>query len=130
VQFRTRQVLQDWIRQFGLVMMVYIAAIATCAWASTVEVAGPVRTVLILTPILPGLALIGLTVRAYRLCDRIIQLRMLQAAALAAIVVAVFAMVYFFLELLGLPRLSTAWISNIVWAVFVAQMIRLIATGK
>jgi hypothetical protein len=55
---------------------------------------------------------------------------MLQAAALAAIVVAVFAMVYFFLELLGLPRLSTAWISNIVWAVFVAQMIRLIATGK
>jgi len=122
--------LQDWIRQFGLVMMVYIAAIATCAWASTVEVAGPVRTVLILTPILPGLALIGLTVRAYRLCDRIIQLRMLQAAALAAIVVAVFAMVYFFLELLGLPRLSTAWISNIVWAVFVAQMIRLIATGK
>lgn len=130
MQFRTRQVLQDWIRQFGLVMMVYIAAIATCAWASTVEVAGPVRTVLILTPILPGLALIGLTVRAYRLCDRIIQLRMLQAAALAAIVVAVFAMVYFFLELLGLPRLSTAWISNIVWAVFVAQMIRLIATGK
>jgi hypothetical protein len=130
VQFRTRQVLQDWIRQFGLVMMVYIAAIATCAWASTVEVAGPVRTVLILTPILPGLALIGLTVRAYRLCDRIIQLRMLQAAALAAIVVAVFAMVYFFLELLGLPRLSTAWISNSVWAVFVAQMIRLIATGK
>lgn len=122
--------MQDWIRQFGLVMMVYIAAIATCAWASTVEVAGPVRTVLILTPILPGLALIGLTVRAYRLCDRIIQLRMLQAAALAAIVVAVFAMVYFFLELLGLPRLSTAWISNIVWAVFVAQMIRLIATGK
>ena len=118
------------MRQFGLVMMVYIAAIATCAWASTVEVASPVRTVLILTPILPGLALIGLTVRAYRLCDRFIQLRMLQAAALAAIVVAIFAMVYFFLELLGLPRLSAAWISNIVWAVFVAQMIRLIATGK
>jgi hypothetical protein len=130
VQIRTRKVLQDWMRQFGLVMMVYIAAIATCAWASTVEVASPVRTVLILTPILPGLALIGLTVRAYRLCDRFIQLRMLQAAALAAIVVAIFAMLYFFLELLGLPRLSAAWISNIVWAVFVAQMIRLIATGK
>jgi hypothetical protein len=130
VQIRTRKVLQDWMRQFGLVMMVYIAAIATCAWASTVEAASPVRTVLILTPILPGLALIGLTVRAYRLCDRFIQLRMLQAAALAAIVVAIFAMLYFFLELLGLPRLSAAWISNIVWAVFVAQMIRLIATGK
>jgi hypothetical protein len=39
-------------------------------------------------------------------------------------------LVYFFLELLGLPRLSAAWFSNIVWLVFVAQMLRLIATGK
>ena len=130
MRVETRQLLLAWMRQFGLLMMVYIVAIATCAWASTLEAANPLRTVLILTPILPGLALIGLTVRAYRLCDEFIRLRMLQAAALAAIVVAVFAMVYFFLELLGLPRLSAAWISNIVWAVFMAQMIRLIATGK
>jgi hypothetical protein len=39
-------------------------------------------------------------------------------------------LVYSFLELLGLPRLSAAWISNIVWLVFVVQMLRLISTGK
>jgi hypothetical protein len=74
--------------------------------------------------------LIGLTVRAYGRSDEFIRLRVLQAAALAAIVVAVFSLVYLFFELLGFPHLSTAWISNILWAVFVVQMLRLIATGK
>ena len=113
-------------------MMVYIAAIAIaiCAWGSTLDAGIPVRAILKLLPVLPGLALIGLTVRAYWQCDHLIQLRMLQAAALAAIVVAVFAMVYYFFELLGVPRLSAAWISNIVWAVFLVQMVRLIASGR
>jgi len=47
--------------------------------------------------------LIGLTIRAYGRCDEFIRLRMLQAAAVAAIVVAAFALIYFFLELVGLP---------------------------
>jgi hypothetical protein len=130
MRYDTRQYLLAWMRQFGIMMMVYIAATAICAWGSTLDAATPVRAVLVLLPVLPGLALIGLTVRAYRQCDHLIQLRMLQAAALAAIVVAVFATVYYFLELLGLPRLSAAWISNIVWAVFMVQMVRLIASGS
>lgn len=130
MQPETRQVLVGWIGQFGLVMAVYVAALATATWALTSVHAGPLRTAVILAPILPGLALIGLTVRAYGRCDEFIRLRILQAAALAAIVVAVFSMVYFFFELLGLPYLSTAWIANGVWAVFVVQMLRLIAMGK
>jgi len=46
-----------------------------------------------------------------------------QAAAFATIAVITFALVYFFLKLLELPRLSTAWISDIAGAVFVAQML-------
>ena len=126
----SRQVLIGWIRQFGLTLLVYLAALATATWALTSVGAGPLRTALILAPILPGLALIGLTVRSYRLCDEYIRLRTLQAAAIAVLVVAIFSLIYSFLELLGLPRLSSAWISNIVWVVFVAQMLGLIATGK
>ncbi|HEY6450977.1 MAG TPA: hypothetical protein VIX87_00080 [Steroidobacteraceae bacterium] len=127
----SRDALLAWMRQFGLLMLLYIGTTALCAWASAnLEAPNALRTVLILTPILPGLGLIGFTVRAYRLCDEGIRRRMLQAAAMAAVVVAVFAMVYFFLELLGMPRLSMAWISNIIWAVFVAQMIVLIRTGR
>jgi hypothetical protein len=130
MQTETRQVLVGWMRQFGLATAVYVVALATATWALTSVRAGPLRTVVILVPILPGLALIGLTVRAYGRCDEYIRLRILQAAALTAIVVAVVSLVYFFFELLGLPHLSTAWISNVVWAVFVVQMLRLIAMGK
>jgi hypothetical protein len=130
MQPETRQVLVGWMRQFGLATAVYVAALATATWALTSVHASPLRTAVILAPILPGLALIWLTVRAYGRCDEFIRLRILQAAALAAIVVAVFSLIYFFFELLGLPHLSTAWISNVVWVVFVVQMLRLIAIGK
>jgi hypothetical protein len=130
MQTETRQVLVGWTRQFGLTTAVYAAALATATWALTAVRAGPLRTAVILAPILPGLALIGLTLRAYSRCDEFIRQRILQAASLAAIVVAVFSLVYFFFELLGLPHLSTAWISNVVWVVFVVQMLRLIVMGK
>jgi hypothetical protein len=130
MQSDTRRVLVGWMRQFGAAMAVYLAALATAIWALTSVPAGPLRTSVVLAPILPGLALIGLTVRAYGRCDEYIRLRLLRAAAIAAIAVAALSLVYFYLELLGFPHLSTAWISNVVWAVFVAQMLRLIATGK
>ena len=123
MQSETRRVLVGWMRQFGAAMAVYLAALAAAIWALTALHAGPLRTAVILAPILPGLALIGLTVRAYGL-------RLLRAAAIAAIAVAALSLVYFYMELVGFPHLSTAWISNVVWAVFVAQMLRLIATGK
>jgi hypothetical protein len=126
----TRHVLIGWIRMFGLAALIYLVALLTATWASSSVPAGALRTALILTPTVPGLALIALTVRSYRLCDEYIRLRTLQAAAIAVLVVAAFSLVYFFLELLGLPRLSAAWFSNIVWLVFMTQMLRLIATGK
>jgi hypothetical protein len=130
MQADTRQVLVGWIRQFGLAMFVYLAALTFAARALNALGAGPLRTAVILAPILPGLSLIWLTVRAYGRCDEFIRLRILVAAAISAIVVAALALFYFFFELLGLPHLSTAWISNIIWAVFLMQMVRLIAVGK
>ena len=130
MQSDTRRVVVSWMRQFGVAMVVYLAALATATWALTSVPAGPLRTSVVLAPILPGLALIGLTIRAYGRCDEFIRMRTLEAAALSAIVMAVCSLVYFFLELLGFPHLSAAWTSNVVWAVFVAQMVRLIATGK
>jgi hypothetical protein len=130
MQPETRRVLVGWMRQFGAAMAVYLAALATAIWALTSVPAGPLRTSVILAPILPGLALIGLTIRAYGRCDEFIRMRTLEAAAVSAIVIAVSSLVYFFFELLGFPHLSAAWTSNVVWAVFVAQMVRLVATGK
>jgi hypothetical protein len=125
-----RQLLSGWMRQFGAALVLYLAALAVAIWASTAQSPGPERTLLIAAPILPGLALIGLTIRSYRRSDEFFRLRVLQAAALATVVVAAFALVYTFLELLGLPRLSAAWTVDIISVIFVAQMLKLIATGK
>ncbi len=130
MQGETRQVLIGWIREFGLAMAIYIAALAAATWTLHTVQAGVLRTIFVLAPILPGLFLIGLTIRAYAKCDEYIRQRVLQAAALAAVVVAALALIYYFLELLGWPPLTMAWVSNVLWAVFVAQMVRLIATGK
>lgn len=126
----TRQVLIGWIRMFGIAFLVYLVALVTAFWAFASAPAGLPRTALLLAPILPGLALIGLTLHSYRLCDEYIRQRTLRAAAIAVLVIAVFSLVYSFLELLRLTRLSAAWFSNIVWVVFVVQMLRLVATGK
>ncbi len=125
-----RLILAAWMRQFGLVLWMYLATLALAVHALSAAGPGTARTLMILAPIVPGLALIWLSVRTYRRSDEFIRLRILQAASLAAVVMAVFALVYFFLELLGFPRLSTAWISNIGWAVFVTQIIRLIASKQ
>jgi hypothetical protein len=130
MQSETRRVLVGWMRQFGAAMVVYLAALATAIWVLTSLPAGPLRTSVVLAPILPGLALIGLTIRAYGRCDEFIRLRTLEAAAVSAIVIAASSLVYFFFELLGFPHLSAAWTSNVVWVVFAAQMVRLVATGK
>lgn len=130
MQAETRQALSSWIRQFALAMALYIATLVTATWALASVNTRPIRTALVLAPILPGLSLIGLTIRAYRQCDEFIRLRILQAAALAALVVAAFSLIYFFLELLGLPHLSAAWIFNSLWAIFMAQMVKLMAKGQ
>lgn len=101
MQGETRQVLIGWIREFGLAMAIYIAALVAAIWALHAVEPGVLRMIIVLAPILPGLALIALTVRAYAKCDEYIQQRTLQAAAVAAVVVAI-----------------------------VAQMVRLIASGK
>src|SRR5579871_3304474 len=100
MQIESRQILIGWIRQFGITMVIYLGALAAATWSLTSVPPGPLRTALVLAPILPGLALIGLTVHSYRLNDEYIRLRTLQSAAVAVLVVAVFSLIYSFLELL------------------------------
>jgi uncharacterized membrane protein len=91
---------------------------------------GSVRTVLILTPILPGLLICSVTYWLYETCDEYIRLRTLQAATLTAMFVAVLSMIYFFLELLGFPRLSMMWIHIVGWSVFDAQLLWLMLRSR
>jgi hypothetical protein len=67
---------------------------------------GSIRTAVMLTPVLTALYCVSMAYWLYRACDEYIRLRLLRCAAATAIVVAFCTLAYFFLELLGYPRLS------------------------
>ena len=94
-------------------------------WASINLPYGVNRTILILTPILPGALIVAVAVWLYRACDEFIRLQILKAAAFAAILTALWTMAYAFLEFAGLPRLSMMWVGNVGWSVFILLMLRL-----
>jgi hypothetical protein len=107
----------------------YWCAWGICVWAQLYMPAGSVRTVLILLPILPGVLIIAVGIWQYQVCDEYIRLRVLKAATATAVITAVWTLAYSYLEVVGLPRLSMMWVSNIGWLVFVFLMIRLMLEG-
>ena len=83
---------------------------------------GSVRTMLVLTPVLPALLIVSVVYWIYQDCDEYIQLRILRAVVMTAIVVALGTLSYFILEMFGYPRLSALWVNLIGWSLFNAQM--------
>jgi hypothetical protein len=114
------------IFQFLGLQWAYWVTFAMALWAMHHLGPGDARNVLVMTPVLPGILIIAWTSWVYRVCDEFIRARILAAAAATAMVVAAGSLVYSYLELTGLPRLSMAWVSNVGWVVFDAQMLRLL----
>jgi hypothetical protein len=108
----------------------YWSTLGVAAWAYVFMPHGGVRTVLILTPILPSLFIFAVTYWLYRASDEFIRFRTLQAGTLTAMIVTILATIYFFLELLGYPKLSMMWIPIVAWTVFDGQMIRLMIQSR
>lgn len=125
-----RQIVFGWIRQFGFTVVVYLVAYAGAMWAWQTMPRGGLQTLIVLLPIVPGLLLIGNSVRCYRRSDEFIRLRILQAVAVTAAVTAVWTLIYAYLELLGLPHLSVGFVHTVGWPVFVVQMVRLIRSAQ
>jgi hypothetical protein len=103
----------------------YWCALAIAVWAAIQLPPGSTRTILILTPILPAFLIFGVTYWIYRSCDEYIRLRILQAGAITATVIAFATMSYYFLERLGFPKVSMGWVSNLAWGTFIVQMLLL-----
>ena len=130
METEARRMLIGWVRELGSGVLAYALAVGGCAWALGHLVPGPIRTGLILLPVLPGLYLVWTTAHLYGRCDEYVRLRILVAVAWAACITAVWTMVYAYLELAGLPRLSASWVVTVGWAVFVGGMVRFIATHR
>jgi hypothetical protein len=120
-----RTLLMAWMRQFGWLFLLYIVAYVAAMWALASLPAGAMKSFLVLSPVLPGLAMIWNTVLAYRRSDEFVRHEILYAAALAALVTAVWTLVYAYLEPLGFPHLNPGFVHTFGWPVFIWRMIRL-----
>jgi hypothetical protein len=112
-----RRILVLWIRQFGWWFFAYLVAYAAAMWALLKLAPGAERALLVLAPILPGLVLIWSTVRAYQAADEFVQREILLAATLAALVTAVWTLIYAYLEPLGFPHLNVGFVHTFGWPI-------------
>lgn len=122
--------IKGWSVEFGLGVAVYLVAYVAALRAAMSLPPGTVRTMLILSPIAPGLFLIWNSVRWYRRCDEYVRLRILQATAVVAVFTAVWTLIYPYLELLGLPHLNVGLVHAFGWPIFMIAMVRLLVTGR
>jgi len=120
-----RLLLRYWLWQFGWWFLVYLLAYGAAMWALLNLQPGPLRTLLVLSPTVPGLAMICATVIAYRRGDEFVQREVLIAASLAALVTAVWTLIYAYLEPLGLPHVNVGFVHTFGWPVFIWRMVRL-----
>jgi len=74
---------------------------------------GWVRTLVMLTPVIPLFAMIWVIFRQFARLDEFVRLRSLESLAIAGAVTAALSFTYGFLESAGYPKLSMYW----VWVV-------------
>jgi hypothetical protein len=115
--------------ELGASLVAYIVILfGSLSLAKTLE-HGVVRTVLVLTPMIPiGLA-IWVIARQFRRMDEFVRLRSLEGLAISAAVTAGLSLTYGFLEGAGFPRLSMFWVwpvMGFVWGAF--QCVRNLAS--
>ena len=108
----------------------YWCTLAMAIWGSAYLPQGSTRTVLIMTPILPGLLTVAVAYWVYRACDEYVRSRILRCIATTAVIVAVCTLSYFVLELLGSPRLSMLWVNLFGWSIFNLQMLYVIFRSR
>jgi hypothetical protein len=82
------------------------------------------------TPILTALFCVAVAYWLYEACDEYIRFRLLRCVAVTAVIIAFCTIGYFFMELLGFPRLSMLWVNLLGWSVFNLQVLFVIFRSR
>lgn len=117
-------------RSIFLSQWAYWCTLAMAAWSGLYLPAGSIRTALIVTPVLPAMLIIAVSYWVYQACDEYIRLKILRCVAMTASIVALCTLAYFFLELLGFPRLSMLAVNLLGWSVFNLGMLYVIIRSR
>ena len=106
----------------------YWGALFVAIWAYVALPHGMIRTGFLLLPIVPGLLVVAAAYLLYRNSDEHFRLRILQATARTAVIIATVAMIYASMELAGLAKVSAVWVYLVGWCLFDIQMAYLWST--
>ena len=108
----------------------YWTTLAAAAWGWRYVPAGAIRSSLVSIPVLLAVLIAANAYWIYDACDEYIRLRILKCVVVTAIVVASCTLGYFFMELLGFPRLSMLAVNLFGWSVFNLSMLYVITRSQ
>ena len=108
----------------------YWTTLAAAAWGWHYMPAGVIRSSLVLIPVLLALLIVANTYWIYDACDEFIRLRILRCVVITAIVVSSCTLGYFFMELIGFPRLSLLTVNLLGWSIFNLLMLHVIVRSQ
>ncbi len=100
-------------------MLLYVVVLVLSIKLARPLAEGPLRTALLLTPLIPLFLSIWVIARGFARMDEFVRLRSLESIAVAAAVTAGVTFSYGFLETAGFPRISMFWVWGIMgftWA--------------
>ena len=91
---------------------------------------GSGRTAVLLCPMLTSALCLFVAYWVYQGSDEYIRVRLLLCVAITAIIMSTCSLGYFFLELMGFPRVSMVWINLIGWSVFNLQVLYIVYRSR
>ena len=108
---REREATRKYLMEFGGAMALYLVVLFFSLRGAKYVAEGPVRTLLLLSPMIPIALALWAYMRQLRRIDEFVRLRNLQSLGIAGGITAGFALTWGFLENAGFPRLSmfTVW---------------------
>jgi hypothetical protein len=111
---REREALRRYHLELGGALALYLAVLFSAIRFYEAMEPGLVRTLLIVSPMLPVFLMAWAIARQFRRMDEFVRLRSLESMAIGAAVTAGFSLTYGFLELAGFPKLTMFWVWGIM----------------
>ncbi len=103
---KDRAIAKKYLLELGLSLVLYMITLFTSIYFAKSMEAGAVRTLIIMTPALPGLGALLAIIRSINRMDDYGRTRLLEVIALSGGITAFLAFSYGFLEGIGYPKLS------------------------
>lgn len=103
---KDRAIAKKYLIELGLALGLYMITLFTSLYFAKSMETGTLRTLIVLTPTLPGLGALFAITRGVNRMDDYVRIRMLEMMALSGGITAFLAFSYGFLEGVGYPKLS------------------------